>query len=112
MAASTSACSSTGCWSETGNPLYTSLGPYSSFETTYVNGINATVTGVVFMVVHNSLGQTIEISTCVLQLASGANGTAYTITFGLASGEYSATFFAVSTSGYAISSTTTSPFTV
>jgi len=66
----------------------------------------------VFMVVHNSLGQTVEISTGVLQLAAGANGTAYTIAFGMASGEYSATFFAVSTSGYAISSSTTAPFTV
>jgi hypothetical protein len=112
MAAATSACSSTGCWFETGDPVYAPLGPYTSFGTTYANGINATVTGVVFMVVHNSLGQTVQISTCVLQLAAGANGTAYTIAFGLASGEYSATFFVVSTGGYAISSTTAAPFTV
>ena len=100
------------CWSEPSPPVYGPLGPYSSFSIPYVNTFNTTAIGIVFMVVHNSLGQTVEISTGVLQLAAGANGTAYTIVFGLASGEYSATFFVTEPSGVAISATTTAAFTV
>jgi len=64
------------------------------------------------MVVHNYLGQTVEISTSVLQLGAGAEGSAYTIIFGLASGAYSATFFVVTPSGTAISTSTTASFTL
>jgi hypothetical protein len=70
------------------------------------------VTGIVYLVVHNRLGQTAEYSTATLQLAVGANGTAYPIAFGLPSGEYSATFFVVTSGGVAISVSTTVPFTV
>jgi len=112
IAASVSACNGSDCWYETSTPVYGSLGPYPAFAIPYVNLFNATTTGIVFMVVHNSLGQTIQISTCVLQLGADANGTARTITFGLGPGMYSATFFVVSTGGYAISTTTTASFTV
>jgi len=64
------------------------------------------------MVVHNYLGQTVEISTATLTLAADANGTAYPIAFGLAAGQYSATLFATSTGGVAISYTATASFTV
>ena len=111
-AAATPSCSSDNCWGATGEAVYGQLGSYSSFSTQYVSYFNATTTGIVFMVVHNDLGQTVEISTSVLQLAALANGTAYTITFGLASGQYSASFFVTSPSGTAISATTATPFTV
>ena len=42
-------------------------------EIPYTSGLNTTSIGIVFMVVHNYLGQTVEISTSVLQLAAGAN---------------------------------------
>ncbi len=87
------------------------LGPDSSFAVPLANGVNANMTGIVFMVVHNSLGQTVEISTSVLQLAPNANGTAIEIVFGLASDMYSATFFVVTLSGVAVSETTTASFT-
>jgi hypothetical protein len=100
------------CWTEIGPPVYAGLGAYQSIEISYVNGADFTMTGIVFMVVHNYLGQTVEISTATLTLAADANGTAYPISFGLAAGQYSATLFATSTGGVAISYTTTASFTV
>lgn len=106
------ACSSGNCWTEASPPAFVHLAGYSGFTITYVNGFSTNMTGIVFMVVHNSLGQTVEISTGGLSLAAGANGTAYTVTNGLAPGQYAATFFATATSGYAISSSTNGSFTV
>ena len=111
-AANLTSCPVGACWTEIDPPVYAALGPYQSVEISYVNGINATVTGIMFMVVHNYLGQTVEISTATLTLAAGANGTAYPIAFGLAAGQYSATLFVTSTSGVAISEATTASFTV
>lgn len=110
-AASNPACISQ-CWTETGAPVFAALDSYSSFEILYVNDFNVTMAGIVFMVIHDSLGQTVEISTSFLQLEPDANGTAYPIAWGLASGLYAATFFVVSSSGYAISVTSTAAFAV
>jgi hypothetical protein len=95
-----------------GDPLYTQLGPYDVIEISYTNLCGGNVTAIVFVVVHNMLGQTVEISTGTLQLVAGANGTAYGVLFGLPDGEYSGTLFAVAPSGVAISLTTTVAFTV
>lgn len=100
------------CWVETAPPTYVQLEAYSSFNIPYVNLFSSASIGIVFMVVHNYLGQTVEISTATLQLAAGANGTAYPIAFGLASGTYSATFFVTEASGVAIASTSTASFAV
>lgn len=82
------------CWVETAPPTYVQLGAYSAFKVPYVNVLNTASVGIVFMVVRNSTYQTVEISTSTLQLGAAANGTAYTIAFGLGPGTYSATFFA------------------
>jgi hypothetical protein len=100
------------CWASIGDPLYTQVGPYDMIETNYTNIGGVNLTGIVFAVVHNNLGQTVEISTGTLQLAAGANGTAFAAVFGLPDGEYSGTIFAVSTSGVAISFTITVAFTI
>lgn len=99
------------CWLQVGPAVFARLGPYQSVQVTYNNGIGGNVTGIVFAVVHNSLGQTVEISTATLQLQAGANGTAYPVLFGLPSGQYSTTIFAIESSGIAISTTTTLTFT-
>jgi hypothetical protein len=99
-------------WASIGNPLYTQVGPYDVIAISYTNLCSGSVLGVVFAVVHNMLGQTVEISTGTLQLAAGANGTAFAVVFGLPDGEYSGTLFAVSASGVALSTTTTVAFTV
>ena len=56
--------------------------------------MNTPSTEIAFMVVRNSTYETVEISTSTLQLGAAANGTAYTIVFGLGPGTYIATFFA------------------
>jgi hypothetical protein len=111
-AALVSACQAGQCWFEVGPPVYAQLGAYQAFKVSYVNFANANVTGIVYLVVHNRLGQTAEYSTSTLQLAAGANGTAYPIAFGLPSGEYSATLFVATPSGVAISVPTTAAFSV
>lgn len=112
-AASVSTCNVSTCWTELAAPVFAQLGAYSSFQIVYANNnMNTNVTGIIFMVVHNYLGQTVEISTATLQLAAGTNGTAHPIIFGLASDTYSATFFVTSTSGVAISTTTAESFTI
>ena len=100
------------CWYSVSPPVFTHLGSYQAFKTTWVNLGNANVTGVVVMVIHNSLGQTAAISTALLNLAVGANGTAYPVAFGLAPGEYSSSVFVVTTGGVAISATMVASFTV
>ena len=95
-----------------GNPLYTQLGPYDVIEISYTNLCSSNVLGIVFAVVHNMLGQTVEISTATLLLASGANGTAFAVVFGLPDGEYSGTLFTTSASGTALSTATTVAFNV
>ena len=95
-----------------GNPLYTQVGPYDVIEVSYTNLCSGNVLGIVFAVVHNMLGQTVEISTGTLLLAAGANGTAFAVVFGLPDGEYSGTLFAASAAGTALSTTTTIAFTV
>ena len=100
------------CWAVTSPPVFVKLGAYSSFQVGYFSAMNSDVTGIVYAVIHNYLNQTVEISTSTLQLAPTAYGTANPIIFGLASGTYSATFFATQTSGVAISPTTTEPFLI
>ena len=99
------------CWFETAPPTYVQLGAYSAFKVPYGNVLNIASVGIVFMVVRNSTYQTVEISTSTLQLGGGANGTAYTIAFGLEPGTYSATFFAYDTSAGQISNSETASFT-
>jgi hypothetical protein len=79
------------------------LGAYQAFEMTWVNSAFVNMHGIVIMIVQNHLGQTAEISTSILYLTPGANGTTYSVAFGLAPGEYSATFFAIITNGAVIS---------
>jgi hypothetical protein len=99
------------CWFETAPPTYVQLGAYSAFKVPYSNVLNTASVGIVFTIIRNSTYQMVEISTSTLQLAGGANGTAYMIAFGLAPGAYSATFFADTTSGGQISNSETASFT-
>ena len=111
MAVSNSACNATDCWENLIGHLY-QIGGYSALGILYLNTSNSTVPGVVFMDIRDyPMNQTIEFSTSTLQLAAGANGTAYLLEFGLVSGMlYQATIFVVEPSGVAISSTTTIAF--
>jgi hypothetical protein len=100
------------CWIGVGTPLYSRVGPYDAIWTSYTNLSNGNMTGIVFAVIHNSLGQTVEISTGTLELPAMANGTAFAVVFGLPDGEYSGMLFATSVAGTALSTATTVSFTV
>jgi hypothetical protein len=99
-------------WSFVGTPRVTAFGVGPSASTTFHNNLDVTVIGIVLMVVHNNLGQTVFYSTATLNLTRGFSGTAYTVEFGLTPGVYKATIFAFSPSGVAISNSTTFSFGV
>jgi hypothetical protein len=101
------------CWLPVGSPVLSQFGAYQAFKISWVSvGFTANSTGIVLLVIHNYLGQTVEYSTAVIQLPSGANGTSYPIVFGLVSGTYFATFFVIAPSGLSMSATTTASFSV
>jgi len=101
------ACNSTSCYTASGSPTQATLGSNQAVSVAYTNTANAAVTGIVYAVVHNSIGQTVYYTTATLQLAAGQSGTAYAVLFGLPSGTYSVTVFVTSTTGQAISATST-----
>jgi hypothetical protein len=105
-------CNSTSCMTANGTPTQTTIGQNKAVQTSYTNNSNAPLTAIVYAVVHNSAGQTVAYSTATLNLAAGASGTAYDVLFGLAPGTYSVTVFVTSTSGTAISGTSTVTVTV
>ncbi len=78
----------------------------------YRNNLNTTVTGIVFMVLHNLKGQTLGFGAATLILAAGANGTAYPMMYNLPPGTYDASVFAVTPSGIAISASAPIVFTI
>jgi hypothetical protein len=101
------------CLYSSGVPVFTPLGAFQAFKTAWVNyNSKASDTFIVMMVIHDRLGQTVEISTSVIQLGVGAEGTAYPVVFGLSPGEYSAAIFVVTTSGVAVTTTTAISFSV
>lgn len=93
-----------------GTPMFNRVGSYPVMETTFQNNLDVGVLGIVIMVVHNNLGQTVFYSTATLNLTRGFSGTAYNVEIGLPPSKYQATIFAVSTSGVAISNSTTVSF--
>jgi hypothetical protein len=109
---SPSSCNTTTCMTANGSPAQTTIGSNKAVQTSYTNNSNAPLTAIVYAVVHNSAGQTVSYSTATLNLASGASGTAYDVLFGLAPGTYSVTVFVTTTSGTAISGTSTVTVTV
>ncbi len=97
-------------WTIVGAPRFSTIGISPTLATTFQNNLDVAVLGIVIMVVHNNLGQTVFYSTATLNLTRGFSGTAYTVEFGLSPGLYKATIFAFSPSGVAISNSTTTSF--
>jgi len=97
-------------WTFVGAPKAASIGVFSAVVTTFHNNLDVGVIGIVIMVIHNRIGQTVSYSTATLNLTRGFSGTAYTVESGLPFGVYNATIFAFSTDGVAISNSTTMGF--
>jgi hypothetical protein len=106
-----SACNTTSCMTAA-TPTSTHVGTNPAVQTTYTNTSNAPVTAIVYGVVHNSAGQTVYYTTATITVAAGGSATAYDVIAGLPSGTYSVTIFAVSTSGTAISTSSTVTVTI
>jgi hypothetical protein len=100
-------CSDTTCMSISGTATLVNQGTFKAISVSYVNNSNQTQTAVVYAVVHNAQGQTVSISTATITPAAKATTTAFPVLFGLPSGTYSVTLFVTSTSGLAISTTST-----
>ena len=97
-------------WTFASAPRVASIGVFSAVVTTFHNNLDVQVIGIVIMVIHNRIGQTVSYSTATLNLTRGFSGTAYTVESGLPFGVYNATIFAFSTDGVAISNSTTISF--
>jgi hypothetical protein len=109
---STGSCNTTGCMTVSGSPAQTKQGGYTGVSSTFTNNSNAPVTAFVYAVVHNALGQTVDISTATVTAAAGGSATAFNALFGLPPGTYSVTIFVTSSSGTAISGQTTASVTI
>jgi hypothetical protein len=109
---STTSCNTTTCISSTGTAKQSAQGPYQGITSTFTNNSNAPVTAFVYAVVHNALGQTVDISTATITAPAGGSATAFNVLFGLPSGTYSVSLFVTSSSGTAISTSSTVSVTI
>jgi hypothetical protein len=109
---SSTSCNTTSCVSASGTPTQTTVGAYTGVSTSFTNNSNAPVTGIVYAVVHNAIGQTVDISTATISAPAGGSTSAFNALFGLPPGTYSVTIFVTSTSGTAISTTSTATVTI
>jgi len=103
----------TGCMGIVGTPTTSTSGGNTLISATYTNNSNAPQTAFIYAVVHNALGQTVLYTTSTLNnIAAGGSQTGQLVLFGLAPGTYTATLFVVSTSGTALSTTSTVSVTI
>jgi len=105
-------CNTTACMAANGSPTTGTQGAYNGVSSSFTNNSNAPVTGFVYAVVHNALGQTVDISTATISAPAGGSANAFNVLFGLAPGTYSVSLFVTSSAGAAISSTSTVSVTI
>jgi len=108
----TTSCNSTTCLTVSGTPAKSTQGTYTGITSTFTNNSDAPVTAFVYAVVHNALGQTVDISTATVTASAGGSATAFNALFGLPPGTYSVTIFVTSSAGTAISATSTVSVTI
>jgi len=109
---STTSCNTTSCIVANGQSTQTIQGAYQGISSSFTNNSNAPVTAFVYAVVHNALGQTVDISTATVSAPAGGSVTAFNALFGLPPGTYSVSIFVTSSAGAAISSTSTVSVTI
>jgi hypothetical protein len=108
----TTACNNTTCMTVSGTPVKSTQGPYTGISSTFTNNSPSPETAFVYAVVHNALGQTVDISTATVTASAGGSATAFNVLFGLAPGTYTISVFVTSSSGTAISASTSVTVTI
>jgi len=76
-----------------------------AINATFTNQANFNITGIVFAVFRNSLGQIVYMSTATVMIIGGGTVTAYLVLYGIYSGSYNVTVFAWNADGASISQT-------
>jgi hypothetical protein len=102
----------TDAWTIKGQVTVVQLNGYPTGKANYQNNLNVTVLGIVYVVLHNSAGQTVYINVGTTSPAAGTNSTAFVVIYGVPTGTYSATFFVTLASGPAMSVPTSIPVTL
>ena len=105
----------TNVWTIVAGPSPQTLNGSPVEVVTFSNHLAVDVAGIVIMVLKNASGQTVYFTTSTITLSGGPTasiGSAYLVAFGLPAGTYSATFFAFTFGGVAISTPTTSSLTI
>jgi hypothetical protein len=96
----------TGAFSFPSPASYFLLTPYHTVQVPVTNTQAASVTAIVFAVVHNAAGQTVQVGTGTVSVAAGATQTAYVVV-NQPSGTYTVNVFVWSTSGASLSQSQT-----
>ncbi len=113
VGSTTTGCQTTSCMTTSSGAISTgSVAGYKTVNSVWTNNSNAPQTVIVFAVVHNGAGQTVDVSTATITVSAGSSATATNVLFGLPSGTYSVTLFTTSTSGTAVSTTSTTTVTI
>jgi len=86
-----------------GQAQSTTLAGLNVVEIAYTDQLNASLTAVVYAAFHNAAGQVVYMTTAVLTLKEAVPENAVLVVFGLPTGEYQVTIFAVSSGGVVIS---------
>lgn len=101
-----------GCWYAPQTPAVVHLGAYQAVEASFNNPTDSIGTLIVYFVVEDSQGQTVDWSTATITVSAGANGTAYLVLFGLPPGGYKGTLFGTQPDGVAVTNTVSENFTL
>jgi hypothetical protein len=105
-------CNTTSCFTVSGTVTKDTKGSLTGLDATFTNAATTSVTGIVYAVVHNSLGQTVYYTTATITPAASGTATAFLVLSGLPAGTYSVSVFATDTGGNAISVSTTTSVTL
>ena len=99
-------------WTEMGAPTMVTLQGSPAWVVSFHNDLTVSVLGIVILVLHNSLGQTVYYTTASMTLTSLGLGSVYVVVAGVPPGSYNARLFAFDPSGVPISAPTSATFVV
>jgi hypothetical protein len=109
---SVGSCNTTSCFTVSGSITKDTKGILTGLDATFSNAATSSVTGIVYAVVHNSIGQTVYYTTATISPSASGTATAFLVLAGLPAGTYTVQVFATDTSGNAISVSTTTSVTL